>query len=84
MGIKTKIVASVLLGQMLAGCTLPGLKFREDYWGKGILEQALFMRGVTHDGQGEPVLMTTDDLFIQPPGRPDADDPDADEADEGP
>jgi hypothetical protein len=79
MRIKTKIVASVLLGQMLTGCTFSGFALRDDYWGKGILQQALFLRGVTHDADGTPVLATQDDLLIKPPGAPDVDDADEDE-----
>ena len=68
MGIKTKLVASVLLAQMLAGCSFSGFALRDDYWGKQILEQALFIRSIAHDGLGAPVLTTTDDLLTPPPG----------------
>jgi hypothetical protein len=72
MGIKTKLVASVLLAQMLAGCSFSGFALRDDYWGKQILEQALFIRSIAHDGLGAPVLKTTDDL-LTPPLDPDKD-----------
>ena len=72
MGIKTKLAASVLLAQMLAGCSFSGFALRDDYWGKQILEQALFIRSISHDGLGAPVLTTTDDL-LTPPLDPDKD-----------
>jgi hypothetical protein len=67
MKLTIKLVAGVLLAQMLAGCTMPGLQVREVYWGKQILERSLFDRTITHDALGNPVFDERGPLFVPPP-----------------